>query len=79
MLGGLGQLKEEGNLLPLSLSPTLISKSAPWEENNGRISLPTHTFGMGDVKEKIKNMTDIHMEASSALSLLSSVDLYWKP
>ena len=37
-----------------------------------------HTYGMGDAKEKIKNMTDILVDVSSALSLLSSVNLYWK-
>ena len=78
VLRGLGQLKEEGNLLPLSLSPTLISEYVLWEKNNGRISLPTHTFGMGDVKEKISNVEDIPVEVSPALSLLSGVDQYWK-
>ena len=34
---------------------------------------------MGDVKEKINNMTDISMEVSPTLLLLESVDLYWKP
>ena len=33
---------------------------------------------MGNAKEEIKNMTDIPLDVSSALSLLSSVDLYWK-
>ena len=40
-LGGLGRLKEEGDLLPLSSSPTLISDSVVWEEDNGRNVLPT--------------------------------------
>ena len=40
--------------------------------------LPIHIFGMGDVKERINNMTDTLVDASSVLSLLSSVDLYWK-
>ena len=74
----MGKLKEEGNLLPLSSSPTLISGSALWEEKNGRINLPTHTFGMRDVEERINNMADVLVDASSVLSLLSSVDLYWK-
>ena len=37
------------------------------EEKKGRDDLPTHTFCMGDVKER-----------SSALSLLGSLDPYWK-
>ena len=49
-----------------------------WEEENGRISLPTHIFGIGNVREEISSMTDTSMEVSSALSLLNSVDLYWK-
>ena len=78
VLEGLGKLKEEGDLLPLSSSPTLISDSALWEEKNGRNNLPTHTFDIEGVKERSSNMTDISVDASSALSLLSSVDLYWK-
>ena len=49
-----------------------------WEEKNGRISLPTHTFGIGYVKEKINITTDILVDVSSTLSLLINVDLYWK-
>ena len=77
-LEGLGQLKNEGDLLPASLSPSLFSESALWEEKNGRISIPTHIFGMRNVKEEIRNMTDTPMDVSSALSLLNNVDLYWK-
>ena len=47
-------------------------------EENGRISLPKHIFGMRNVREEIINMTDTPMEVSSTLSLLNSVDLYWK-
>ena len=47
-------------------------------ENKGRNSLPTHTFGMGDVKEESSKMTDISADASSMLSLLGSLDPYWK-
>ena len=78
MLGDLGKLKEEGNILPLSPSPTLFSGSALWEEKNGRNNLPTHTFGIGYVKEKSSNMTDIFVDASPVLSLLSSIYLYCK-
>ena len=78
MLGDLGKLKEEGDFVPSSSSPPLISGSASWEENKGRKNLPTHTFGIEDVKEDINNMTDISIQISSSLSLLSSVDLYWK-
>ena len=77
-LEGLGKLKEEGSLLPLSSLPTLISVSALWEEKKGRYVLPTCTFDIGDVKEDISKITDILVDASSALSLLGSVDLYWK-
>ena len=78
MLGDLGKLKEEANILPLTSSPTLFSDPALWEENNGRNSLPTHTFGTKYVKGRISNMTDTSIDASSVLSLLSRVDLYWK-
>ena len=74
----LGKLKKEGDHLPLSSSPTLISGSALWEEKNGRNGLPTHTFDIGDVKEESNNMTDISVDVSPTLSLLSSLDLYWK-
>ena len=46
VLEGLEQLKSEGNLLPASLSPSLFSESALWEEKIGRISLPKNKFGM---------------------------------
>ena len=48
------------------------------EEKKGRSDLPTHTFGMRDVKDERSNMTYIPLGASSALSLLGSLDLYWK-
>ena len=51
-LGGLGKLKKKGDLVPLSTTPTLISGSALWEEKDGRINLPTHTFDIGNVKEE---------------------------
>ena len=75
-LGVLGKLKREGDLLPLSSSPTLIYGSVLWEEKNGRNGLPIHIFGMGCVKEKRKNMTEIFADTPLALSLLSSLDLY---
>ena len=78
VLGGLGQLKSNGDLLPSLLSPPLISRSALREEENGRINLPIHIFGMRNVREEIINMTNTSMEVSLALSLLSSVDLCWK-
>ena len=52
----LGRLKEEGDLLPTSSTPTPISDSVLWEEKNGRNGLPTYTFGMGDVKEEFIHM-----------------------
>ena len=42
----LGRLKEEGDLLPISSSPTLISDFVVWEEKNGRNDIPTHIFGI---------------------------------
>ena len=78
MLGVLGKLKEEGNLRPLSSSPTHISSSAMWEEKNGRNGLQTHTFGIGYVKEEIKNMTKISFDTLSTLPLLGRLDPYWK-
>ena len=77
-LGDFGKLKEEVNLLPLSPSPTLFSGSTLWEEKKGRSSLPTHTFGIGDVNGRISNMTDTLVDESLAPSLLKNVDLYWK-
>ena len=56
-LGDLGKLKEEGTIFPLSSSPTLLSDPALWEEKKGSNKLPTYTFGIGDVKEEIRNMT----------------------
>ena len=78
MLGVLGRLKEEGDLLPTSSSPILISNSTPWKEEKGRNDLPMHTFGMGDFKDGSNHMIDISVDRSSILSLLESVDLYWK-
>ena len=75
-LESLGQLKNEGDLLPASLSPSLFSKSALWEETNGRVSLPTNNFGMINVKKEIRNMTSTSMDVSVALSFLNRVDLY---
>lgn len=77
-LEGLGQPKNEGDLLPASLSPSHFSESALCEENNERISLPKNKFCMRNVKEEIRNMTSPSMDVSTTLSLLSSVDLYWK-
>ena len=77
-LGVLGMLKKEGDLLPLSLSPTLIFGSALWEDKNGRNGFPTHTFGMRDVKEESSHMKKISVDRSSVLSLLGSLDPYWK-
>ena len=78
VLEGLRQLKNEGELLPTSLSPSHFSESMLWLENKGRISLPTNHFGMCDVKREINKKTSTSMDVSAALSLLSSVDLYWK-
>ena len=78
VLEGLGQLKNEGDLLPAPLSPSHFSESVLWEEKNGRISLPTNNFGMFNVKKEINNMTNTSMDVSAVLSLLSSVDPYWK-
>ena len=74
----MGKLKKEGDLLPLSSSPTLIFGSTLWEEKNGRNGLSTHTFGMVNVKEESSNMTDISVDTSSTFSLLRNLDLYWK-
>ena len=49
-LGGLGQPKNEADLLPASLSPSHFSESTMWEERNGRINIPTNHFGMCNVK-----------------------------
>ena len=49
-----------------------------WEEKKGGISLPKNSFGMCNVKEAISNKTSTPMDVLAALSLLSSVDLYWK-
>ena len=58
VLGVLGRLKEEGDLLPISSLPTLILDSTLWEEMHGRNDLQTCTFGIGDVKEESNHMTD---------------------
>lgn len=78
VLGDLGKLKKEGDFLPLSSSPPFISGSALWEENNGRNGLPTHTFDIRYVKEESIKMTEIYVDASSMVSFLNSLDLYWK-
>ena len=72
-----GRLKEEGDILPTSSLPTLISYSALWEEKHGRNGLPTYTFGMGYVKEESIHMVDISIDKSSMLSLWE-IDPYWK-
>ena len=46
----LGRLKEEGDILPISSLPTLISDFALWEEMHVKNDLPKYTFGMGAVK-----------------------------
>ena len=74
----MGRLKEEGDILPTSSLPTLISHSMLWEDMHGRNDLPTYKFGMGDVKEESGHMTDISVDGSSTLSLLGSLDPYWK-
>ena len=48
------------------------------EEKNGRHDLPTYTFDMGNVKEERNNMANISYETLSALSLLGTLDPYWK-
>ena len=49
-----------------------------WEEKNGRINIPTNQFGMCNFKNKIGNKTRTPMDVSTVLSLLSSLDLYWR-
>ena len=73
----LGRLKEEGDILPRSSLPTLISYFALWEENHGRNDLLTCTYSMGYFKEECSHMTDISVDRSSALSLWE-IDPYWK-
>ena len=52
--------------------------TALWEERNGRINLPTNHFGMCNVNKTINNKASTPMDESTTLSLLSSVDIYWK-
>ena len=78
MLGGLGHPKNEEGFLPASLPPSHFSKSALWEEKKGRISLPNFFFCMFDLKRAINNKKRTSMDVLALLSLLSSVDLYWK-
>ena len=73
----MGRLKEEGDILPTSSLPTLISDSTLWEEMHERNDLPNYTFGMEDVKEESSHMTYIFVDRSSALSLWE-IDPYWK-
>ena len=74
----LGRLKEEGDILPKSSLPTLISDSALRREKHGEDrSLPTCTFGIGDVKEEERYMTYAFYDRSSMLSLWR-IDPYWK-
>lgn len=77
-LGGLGKHKEEGDFFLSSSSPTLISNSVLLEEKKGRYVLPTCIFGIRHVKEEIRNMVDVAVDASSTLSLFGNVDLYCK-
>ena len=72
------RLKEEGDILPTSSLPTLISYSALGKEKHGEDnSLPTCEFGMRDIKEEDNLMTDYLYDRSSTLSLWR-VDPYWK-
>ena len=48
------------------------------EEENGKLGFPTYTFDMGYVKEKNKNMADTSYNTLSTLSLLGTIDPYWK-
>ena len=74
----LGRLKEEGDILPTSSLPTLISNYALWKGKHGKdSSLPTYTFYMGYFKEKGSHMIDFICDISSALSLWR-IDPYWK-
>ena len=74
----LGRLKEEGDILPTSSLPTLISNSAPRKEQHGKDrNLPIYDSGMGYVKEKGNHMTYFLCDRSSVLSLWK-IDPYWK-
>ena len=78
MLGALGRLKEEGDILPKSSLPTLISNIALRKKHQGQdCSIPVYDFGIGDVKEESRNMTGVSHDKSAALSLLI-IDPYWR-
>ena len=63
----LGRHMEEGDILPTSSIPTLISDFVLWKEKNAEDnSLPTCDFGMGDVKEKGSHMKDVLCDRSSS-------------
>ena len=66
------------NIDPGRIGAIKDQATALWEEKNGRISLPTNNLGMCNVKMEINNMKINSMDVSATLSLLGSVDLYWK-
>ena len=73
----LGRLKEEGGILSTSFSPTFISDSALWQEQQGKDNiLPTCIFYMGDVKGDDNHMIGALHVGSSTLSLWR-IDPYW--
>ena len=74
----LGGLKEKGDILPTSSSPTIISYISLRKEQQGQdyITL-VYDFGIGDVKEERNNMTRSSHDRLAELSLLS-IDPYWR-
>ena len=78
MLRVLGRLKEEGDILPTSSLPTLISDISVRKEQQGQdCNILACDFGIGDVKEESSKMTEASHDRSVALSLLS-IDSYWR-
>ena len=74
----LGRLKEEGDILPTSSLPTLISDFTLIKEKHGEDNrLPICHFSMGDFKEEEKYMTYGFYDRSSTLSLWR-IDPYLK-
>ena len=48
------------------------------KEKSGRYGLPTYTLDMEDVKEMSSNMVATSVGTLSVLSLLGTLDPYWK-
>ena len=66
----------ETNFQDLPSSLEHVHKQGGQQGRTG--NLPPYTFGMGNVKEENNNLTDISEDTLSTLSLLGTLDPYWK-